>query len=230
MTRFERLKMRATPITRLFEPPCRFSADDVAAALDTLSSLTTIRMPIGFARSCFSANVNHSRRKQRLKRPFLGTLLVLVTSNRRDSTVPRRHLSSRSSERIPEWLEPVSPMFVRQDDESVAARRSAATEFEQLSGPEFEHSADDLACIQAWRVGCLADNADSRGDAAELARAILDADPSNYRVMVWVLGRDLEVTIDLSIAALEEKVRHETANVEEIASPGSDFHERRPVR
>ena len=47
---------------------------------------------------------------------------------------------------------------------------------------EFEHSANDIACIQAWRVGCLADNPDSREDAAELARTILDADPSNYRV------------------------------------------------
>ena len=109
-------------------------------------------------------------------------------------------------------------MFVRQDDESIAARRSAAIEFEQLSDPEFEHSADDIACIQACRVGCLADNADSRGDAAELARTILAADPSNYRVMIWVLGRDLDVNINPSIAALEEKVRHETANVEEIAS------------
>ena len=109
-------------------------------------------------------------------------------------------------------------MFVRQDAKSIAARRSAAIEFEQLSGPEFEHSADDIACIQACRVGCLADIADSRGDAAELARDILVADPSNYRVMIWVLGRSLDVTVDFSVAALEEKVRHETANVEEIAS------------
>ena len=92
-------------------------------------------------------------------------------------------------------------MFVRQDDESIAARRSAAIEFEQLSYPEFEHSADDIACIQACRVGCLADNADSRGDAAELARTILAADPSNYRVMIWVLGRDLDVNINPSIAS-----------------------------
>ena len=36
--------------------------------------------------------------------------------------------------------------------------------------------------------------------------------------MIWVLGRDLDVTIDSSIAAIEEKVRQEMANVEEIAS------------
>ena len=119
---------------------------------------------------------------------------------------------------VPEWLEPINPMFVRQDDESIAARRSAAIEFEKLSSPEFEHSANDIACIQAWRVGCLADNPDSREDAAELARTILDADPSNYRVMIWVLGRGLDITVDSSVAALEEKVHHETANVEEIAS------------
>ena len=36
--------------------------------------------------------------------------------------------------------------------------------------------------------------------------------------MIWVLGRGLDITVDSSVAALEEKVHHETANVEEIAS------------
>ena len=119
---------------------------------------------------------------------------------------------------FPERPAPIDLSFVRQDDESVAARRSAALEFEQLSGPAYDHSADDLACIQARRIACLADNADSRGDATVLARAILAADPLNYRVMIWVLARDLDVAVDASVAALEEKVRHEPANVEEIAS------------
>jgi len=119
---------------------------------------------------------------------------------------------------FPDWPEPINLTFVRQDDESVAARRSAALEFERLSGPEFEHSADDLACLQSWRVACLADNPDSRHDATELARAVLDTNPSNYRVMTWVLGRALDVSVDSTVGVLEERVAHHQASVEEILS------------
>ena len=192
---------------------------DVAAALDTLSSLEDHPEAYWLRSVVFLSQREPLKAKAEAEKA-----LSLAPSGYwiRRTAAAIRYLAGISPvalpNGVPDWLQPINPMFVRQDDESIAARRSAAIEFEQLSGPEFEHSPDDIACIQACRVGCLADNADSREDAAELARDILDADPSNYRVMAWVLGRDLGVNIDPSIAALEKKVHHETADVEEIAS------------
>ena len=192
---------------------------DVAAALDTLSSLTNHPDAHRLRSVVFLSQREPLKAKAEAEKALsLAPSWYWI----RRTAATLRYLVGISPvalpNGVPDWLQPVNPMFVRQDDESIAARRSAAIEFEQLSGPEFEHSAEDLACIQAWRVACLADNADSREDAAELVRDILDADPSNYRVMIWVLGRGLDVTVDSSVAALEEKVGHETANVEEIAS------------
>jgi tetratricopeptide (TPR) repeat protein len=119
---------------------------------------------------------------------------------------------------IADWPEPINPSLVRQDDESLAARRAAAVEFEQLCDPKFEHSADELACIQAWHVACLADNPDCRAAAEQLARRILEANPSNYRVLTWVLGRDLDVNVEASVAALNSRLNEGSAAVEEIVS------------
>ena len=213
------LEEESDPDNQALRAAVQIQHGDVAAALDTLSSLTN-HPDAHRLRSIVFLSQHEPLKAKAEAEKALSLAPSWYWIRRTAATV--RYLAGISPVALPngfpEWLDPISPMFVRQDNESVASRRSAALEFEQLSGPEFEHSADDLACLQAWRVACLADNADSRGNAAELARAILDADPSNYRVMIWVLGRDLDVTIDSSVAALEEKVSHETANVEEIAS------------
>jgi tetratricopeptide (TPR) repeat protein len=118
---------------------------------------------------------------------------------------------------IPDWPEPVNSNLVREDDESVVARRSAATEFERLV-QDSEHSTEDLACLQAWRIACLVDGAGSRADATEIARQALSSDPSNYRVLTWVLGRQLDVPIDATVEILEHKVKGGTADLEELIS------------
>ena len=213
------LEEETDPDSQALRAAVQIQHGDVAVALDTLSSLANHPEAYRLRSVVFLSQREPLKAKAEAEKALsLAPSMYWI----RRIAAAIRYLAGISPvalpNGVPDWLQPVNPMFVRQDDESIAARRSAAIEFEQLSGPEFEHSADDIACIQACRVGCLADNADSRGDAAELARDILAADPSNYRVMIWVLGRGLDVTVDSSVAALEEKFRHETANVEEIAS------------
>ena len=118
---------------------------------------------------------------------------------------------------IPDWPEPINSNLIREDDESVAARKSAASEFETLVR-DSEHSTEDLACLQAWQVACLVDGAGSRSEATEIAREALSSDPSNYRVLTWILARQLDVPIDATVAILEHKVKGGTANLEEIIS------------
>ena len=213
------LEEESDPDSQVLRAALQIQRGDFSAALDTLSLLTD------FPDAHRLRSIVFLRQREPLKaKAEAEKALSLAPSSYwiRRTAAMAGYLAGISPVALPpglpEWPQPVNSIFVRQDDESVAARRSAALEFERLSSPEFAHSADDLACIQSWRVGCLADNADSRGDATELVRAILDANPSNYRVMVWVCGRDLDVKVAASIAALEEKVKDGTANVEEIAS------------
>ena len=116
---------------------------------------------------------------------------------------------------LPEWPQPITYGLVRQDKESVAERRSAAEEFQVLSAPTFEHEADDSACLDAWRVACLVDDPSSRQRAMQVAAASLETCPENYRVMLWVLARGLEVSIDRSTRVLEAKVDRAQATFEE---------------
>lgn len=117
---------------------------------------------------------------------------------------------------VPEWPEPVNPSLVRHDDESIAARCAAAAEFSALSDAQFEHSAEELACLQAWHIACLADNTDTRSRAEEMARTVLAATPANHRVLTWVVARGLDVEIEASMNALRTGVDTQTATVEEV--------------
>jgi len=118
---------------------------------------------------------------------------------------------------IPDWPEPVNSNLVREDDESVASRKSASTEFETLVR-DSQHSNEDLACLQAWRVACLVDDSGLRSEATEIARGALSSDPSNYRVLTWIVARQLDVPIDATVAILDQRLKGGTANLEEIIS------------
>ena len=120
--------------------------------------------------------------------------------------------------RFPDWPEPINHSLIRQDDESVAARRAAALEFERLGSRDFDHSVDELSCINSWRIACLVDNPDTRQDAINLARHVLHENPADHRALSWVLGRDLNVSVNASISALEQRLSDGKAGVEEVVS------------
>ena len=116
---------------------------------------------------------------------------------------------------LPEWPQPIPTSLVRQDNESVGARRAAEEEFRLFSDPKFQHSTDEYACIDAWRVACLVDDPVSRDRAIEVASSSLANAPENYRVMVWVLARGLPVSTEATISVLESKVKRTDATREE---------------
>ena len=119
---------------------------------------------------------------------------------------------------LPEWPAPILESLVRQDEEAVMERRSAAAEFEALCAQPFDHDTNDIACFDTWRVACLVDDPSSRREAATIAAASLEARPENYRVVLWVLARGLEVSIERSVQMLQERVdRGESTFEESIA-------------
>ena len=115
---------------------------------------------------------------------------------------------------LPAWPQPLPFGLVRRDSESTSARRAAAADFHSLLNARFHHSPDDLACLLTWHIACLADHPESRRQAEQVATAVLKADPANYRVVIWVLARDLSVPIDASLRALAATVHHGQAQPE----------------
>lgn len=107
---------------------------------------------------------------------------------------------------LPEWPAPVPVEFLRQNSDSVAARDKAAGEFHDLSHADLYHTAEELRCLQAWHVACLADQPNGRADATRIATGVLAKDPGNYRVVVWVVARELSVTLEESVRYLEARV------------------------
>ena len=119
---------------------------------------------------------------------------------------------------LPEWPQPISSGLVRQDNESVAARRAAGEEFSRLADPRFQHSKDDAACIDAWSVACLVDDPGSRQRATQIATSSLEGRPDNYRVLAWVLARGLPVAIETSTDLFQAKVDRSEATPEETTA------------
>lgn len=132
-----------------------------------------------------------------------------------------RYLSSLSPlvtpKGIPQWPEPPHPTLVREDAESIAARKSAAIEFGKLI-QEAEHSKDEAACLEVWRVACLVDDQGSRTQAVDVAKMALQSDPGNYRIMMWVLARELDIPIERTVGVLAQRVEDAVANVEEVVA------------
>jgi len=119
---------------------------------------------------------------------------------------------------LPEWPEPVDPALVRVDADSIRLRRSACAEFRRLALLSTERSNREKACLDAWILACLADDPEHRSEAVEFARVVLVRDPGAYRVMAWVLGRDLKVDLSECVNYLKARIDERLAGIEEIVT------------
>jgi len=116
---------------------------------------------------------------------------------------------------IPEWPEPIDPVFVKTDDTSRHLLMVASDGFEQIE-QHVELKPEELRIIEAWHLGCLANNPDRREIANDYARSVLGHDPANYRILIWVIARKLDVDPSGAVALLKERCRTQTASVSEV--------------
>jgi hypothetical protein len=102
------------------------------------------------------------------------------------------YLSSLSPAALPDggavaWPEPVDWHLVKRDDDSLARLRGAARVFEELTASAEE--PEERRMLQAWHLACLANDPEKQGEARNFCRAILEADPTHYRAVMWAVAR-----------------------------------------
>ena len=102
------------------------------------------------------------------------------------------------------WPEPVDWHLVKRDDESLARLRGAARAFDELVATAEE--PEGKRGLQTWRIACLANDPEEQGEARDYCRAVLEADPTHYRAIMWGVARGFDIDLGPSEAELEELV------------------------
>lgn len=114
------------------------------------------------------------------------------------------------------WPEPVDWLLVRRDDQSVARLREAAALFTKLI--QEEPIEEERRELEAWRLACLACDAEQQNVAIEYARDLLADSLSHFRVMAWAVARRWPVDVSAGEAAIERSIREGAASVEAVAA------------
>ena len=91
--------------------------------------------------------------------------------------------------RIAGWPEPCDWNVVRRDDASVARLREAADIFGSLH--EDKQERIDRENLQAFRLACLANDAERQAEAESYCRDILRENGTNAAALAWALARAL---------------------------------------
>ena len=103
------------------------------------------------------------------------------------------------------WPTPVDWSFVRRDNQSLERLRKAKSEFEALA--VHTDNEEDRKLFEVWCLACLANDPDRQTEAQEFCCHLLEQDPINHRVVLWVLARNYAVDLQVSEQALEEMIR-----------------------
>lgn len=98
---------------------------------------------------------------------------------------------------------PLNPAMVKRDDESQTRLKNAARVFAEVSA-QLEPGSSSQKEIETWQIACLANLSDSVNEVVELCRSALFVDPSNFRVLAWVLYRGYEIDLLPSENALKK--------------------------
>lgn len=100
---------------------------------------------------------------------------------------------------------PVPLSMVKGDEESRGHILRAAEEYKRLA-EQSAPGSDDMKNAEAWRVACLASLPDLRPEATELCRRRLADDPSDVRIIHWVLFHGYEIELSASADALRQSL------------------------
>ena len=117
-----------------------------------------------------------------------------------------------SPDRLVPWPEPVDWILVKRDDENLSRLREAAEIFQELAQTT-QITREEKHRFEAWRLACLATDPDRYEEANEYAQILLQNIPTNFRVIAWIVARNLQVNLEPSRLALEQLVTDGAAHV-----------------
>lgn len=118
-------------------------------------------------------------------------------------------------ERLIPWPVPVEWTVIKVDDESLKRLRKAAGVFKQLAERP-GRGKDERQTLESWHLACLSNDSDRQEEAAEYCRALLRADPTNYRAIPWTLARNFKLDLKPSEKALRKAIANGTADIPQI--------------
>jgi hypothetical protein len=118
-------------------------------------------------------------------------------------------------EGVPAIPLPVRWAFVLRDDESAARIRSAGRWFAELVGGRLQ-AEDEKSIYETWHLACLANDPDRQEEAGSLCRALLEGNPAHPGALRWALGRNYDISVTQTEAALVAAVEASTSNLQPV--------------
>jgi len=118
--------------------------------------------------------------------------------------------------RLGSWPEPPPWHTVGRDDASVAHFREADRLFTELGTVDLQQAP--RALMDAWRLGCQANDATRRADAMALCDRLLVEDRTNPAAIAWALARAFPIDLRRSQEALEDSVTRDGTDPERVSA------------
>jgi hypothetical protein len=123
------------------------------------------------------------------------------------------------SDAVPKLLtpypQPVEWSLIKHDDESLQHLHKAAGQFQSFSC-NTEKGEAQASYWKVWHLACLANDRDSQSEAQELCSELLDEDPTNQQVIIWISSRNYDINLSPSQQALELLLQNRNVDLERI--------------
>ena len=119
-------------------------------------------------------------------------------------------------DRLVQWPEPVSWLFIKRDDDSLIRLRSAAAIFKTLS--EEIEDEKEKKIWQCWHLACLANDPDKQEAAIDYCRGLLQYDPTDFRAIEWATHRNYGLELEPSEKVLSSIVEEGKSEISHVIS------------
>ena len=119
-------------------------------------------------------------------------------------------------DRLVQWPEPVSWLFIKRDDDSLIRLREAAAIFKKLS--EETEDEEEKKIWQCWYLACLANDPDKQEEAKDYCRKLLQYDPTDFRAIEWATYRNYGLDLEPSEKALSSIVEEGKSDISHVIS------------
>ena len=129
---------------------------------------------------------------------YYGTLV--------ESAVPRGLMA---------WPLPIDEALVKVDSITIARLREAQQVFAELS-QKSQTDIEEKKNLEAWHIATLFNDPAKKADLVKHCKILLENDPTHYRVILWVLTRNLEIDLSVSTKSLRISAKGGKAETMEI--------------
>jgi len=127
--------------------------------------------------------------------------------------------SAISSSEIPvisvPWPQPIDPIFLKRDNESISFLQKSISIFKELVNI---HKCEQrqLQIFQSWLLASLLINQDSYNEGVDFCKEVLKSNPIHYRVLVWAISYRLKIDYSLCIIELEKLLNNNKIEIDHI--------------